>query len=51
LLKEAFRLTRLAAPDGLDVIAIPRVTKPPPLETIKASLARLMRRAEKRARR
>ena len=43
LYKEAFRLTRHELPVGLDLILIPRTPEPPPLETLKATLVKLVR--------
>src|SRR5580704_2076823 len=42
LYREAFRLTKCALPVGLDLVLIPRKADDPPLEHLKASLARLV---------
>ena len=42
LYREAFRLTKHALPPGLDLVLIPRKPDDPPLELLKASLARLV---------
>jgi ribonuclease P protein component len=45
LLREAFRLSRAELPCGIDMIAIPRASAEPDLQSIKASLVRLVSRA------
>jgi ribonuclease P protein component len=41
LLREAFRLSRVELPQGLDLITIPRCPEPPPLEELRAALVML----------
>ncbi len=43
LYREAFRLTRLQMPAGLDLVLIPRTPEAPPLEELKRSLPKLVR--------
>ncbi len=45
LLREAFRLSRVELPEGIDIVVIPRADAEPALEPLKASLVRLARRA------
>jgi ribonuclease P protein component len=45
LLREAFRLSRVELPEGLDIVVIPRADAEPALDSLKASLVRLARRA------
>lgn len=48
LYREAFRLTRVELPIGLDLILIPRSQEEPPLETLKASLIKLVRQLSRK---
>src|SRR5262245_37012583 len=48
LLREAFRLSREELPQGVDLVAIPRVSDPPPLAALQAALVRLATRAARR---
>jgi ribonuclease P protein component len=48
LIREAFRLTRAKLPSGIDLVVIPRSTKPPELAALMESLPRLARRIEKK---
>ena len=48
LLREAFRLTRAALPQGVDLVVIPRGREPPALAALMDSLPRLARRIEKK---
>jgi ribonuclease P protein component len=45
LLREAFRLSRAEFPCGIDMIAIPRAGAEPGLQSVQASLVRLVSRA------
>jgi ribonuclease P protein component len=45
LLREAFRLSRAEFPPGIDMIAIPRAGAEPGLQSLRASLIRLVVRA------
>ncbi len=48
LLREAFRLSRLDLPPGIDIVVIPRAGAEPTLEPLKRSLVRLVARAAAR---
>ena len=48
LLREAFRLSRVDLPSGVDIVVIPRQGAEPTLEPLKRSLVRLVARAAAR---
>ena len=51
LLREAFRLEQRRLPAGIDLVAIPRVAEPPPLEELRAALVDVAGEAARRLRR
>lgn len=50
LLREAFRLTRLQLPEGMDLVIVPRAAVEPTLTALTDSLPRLAARAAKKLR-
>ncbi|ODA29383.1 ribonuclease P protein component [Planctopirus hydrillae] len=48
LIREAFRLTQLERPQGLDLIVVPIATTPLTLDQVKQSLVKLSRKLERR---
>ena len=50
-LREVYRLTKVELPTGLDLILMPRSLAEPPLDDLRASLARLVPQLEKKLQR
>jgi ribonuclease P protein component len=48
LVREAFRLSRLELPTGIDMVVIPRAGAEPELKPLRESLVRLAKRAAER---
>lgn len=49
LIREAFRLVRCELPQGIDLVVVPRASRPPTLRVVEQSLIRLARNLARRS--